>query len=273
MLAYLSSPDVLPYISAFIIGFLGGGHCIGMCGGIMAALSFSVPATEPARRWRILLSYNAGRIGSYTLIGAIAGGLGYQLSSGHGLSVLRVIAGLLLIAMGLYLANWLRGLTYLEKAGGVLWKRIQPLGSRLMPVKNSGSAVLLGALWGWLPCGLVYTALAFALSQASMAGAAGVMLMFGLGTLPAVLASGVFAERIKAVMQKKGLRTAMAILIMVFGIWTLWGTVQHSLHTQHANHNEHVEAGSESKMMDHDSHPTPMNDSMPPSGDDAHNHH
>lgn len=271
MLAYLSSPDILPYVSALIIGFLGGGHCIGMCGGIMAALSFSVPATEPARRWRILLSYNLGRIASYTLIGAIAGGLGYQISTGHGLSVLRIIAGLLLIAMGLYLANWWRGLTYLEKAGGVVWKRIQPYGSRLMPVKSSGSALLLGGLWGWLPCGLVYTALAYALSQATIAGAAGVMLAFGLGTLPAVLASGVFAERIKAVMQLKGLRTVIALLVILFGAWTLWGTVQHSWHSQHTNHaasGHSPEIDTASPMMHHEDH------SMQPSTDEgAHNHH
>ena len=225
-----------PYIAAFVIGFLGGGHCIGMCGGIMAALSFSVPATEPARRWRILLSYNLGRIASYTLIGVLAGVLGYQLSAGHGLSVLRVIAGLLLIAMGLYLANWWRGLTYLEKIGSVLWKRLQPLSRGLMPVKNSGSALLLGMVWGWLPCGLVYTALAYGVSQATVIGAAGVMLAFGLGTLPAVLASGVFAERMKAAMQNYGLRLVMALLIMLFGIWTIVGTAQHSLHSDHGAH-------------------------------------
>lgn len=228
-----------PYLAAFVIGFLGGGHCIGMCGGIMAALSFSVPATEPARRWRILLSYNLGRIGSYTLIGVLAGALGYQLSAGHGLSVLRVIAGLLLIAMGLYLANWWRGLTYLEKAGGLLWRQLQPLGSRLMPVKSSGPALLLGMLWGWLPCGLVYTALAYGLSQASVAGAAGVMLAFGLGTLPAVLASGVFAERMKALMQHRGLRLLMAVLIMLFGVWTIVAAAQHSLHGGHGDHSQH----------------------------------
>lgn len=232
-----------PYLAAFVIGFLGGGHCIGMCGGIMAALSFSVPATEPARRWRILLSYNLGRIGSYTLIGVLAGALGYQLSTGHGLSVLRIIAGLLLMAMGLYLANWWRGLTYLEKVGGFVWRRIQPLGRGLMPVNNSGSALLLGMVWGWLPCGLVYTALAYGLSQATVTGAAGVMLAFGLGTLPAVLASGVFAERMKAMMQHRGLRLTMALLIMLFGVWTIAAAAQHSLHGAHEAHGAHESHG------------------------------
>lgn len=250
------SHGLAPYLAAFVIGFLGGGHCIGMCGGIMAALSFSVPATKPARRWRILLSYNLGRIGSYTLIGVIAGALGYQLSAGHGLSVLRIIAGLLLIAMGLYLANWWRGLTHLEKAGGFVWRRIQPLGRGLMPVKSTGSALLLGMVWGWLPCGLVYTALAYGLSQATVTGAAGVMLAFGLGTLPAVLASGVFAERMKAMMRHRGLRLTMALLIMLFGVWTMAGAVQHSLHGDHSgmDHSGATDGRSMDSMSPADSH-------------------
>ncbi len=243
------STSVAPYLAAFMIGFLGGGHCIGMCGGVMAALSFAIPADQPVKRWRILLSYNIGRIFSYVLIGALAGGIGFQLSSGHGLSVLRVVAGILLIAMGLYLANWWRGLSYLERLGGVLWRRLQPLGKSLMPVNNSRSALLLGMLWGWLPCGLVYTALAYGLARASVTESAGVMLAFGLGTLPAVLASGVFAERIKQLMQLERLRVTMALLIMAFGVWTLWGTYQHTQHMDHgAGHQGHQD---NSAAMDH----------------------
>lgn len=221
-------PSLAPYASAFLVGLLGGMHCIGMCGGIMAALSFSIPEEERERRWRILLSYNLGRIGSYGLIGLLAGFLTLQLSGGHGLSVMRIVAGLLLIAMGLYLANWWRGLTYLEKVGGLLWRYIQPLGKSLMPVKGPGQGLLLGMIWGWLPCGLVYTALAYGMAQASPIGSAGVMLAFGLGTLPTVLASGVFAEKLKSIIQKQALRTIMALLIIAFGFWTLWVPYKHS---------------------------------------------
>ncbi len=277
----LFSLDLLPYISAFTIGLLGGGHCIGMCGGIMAALSFSVPATERGRRWRILLSYNVGRIASYTLIGLLAGGLGYQFASGQGLSVLRIIAGLLLLAMGLYLAGWWRGLSYLEKLGGVFWRRLQPLGNRLMPVKNSASALMLGALWGWLPCGLVYTAVAYALAQASAFSSAGVMLAFGLGTLPPVLASGVFAERIKSLIQRRSLRLPMAILIMLFGVWTLWGTAQHAGHSDHAAHSPASQADhTQHDMGSHHSgaetdHAEPMPSHMPATApaDEVSEHH
>lgn len=237
---------LLPYIAALSIGFLGGGHCIGMCGGIMGALTFAVPAEARGRRWRILLSYNAGRLFSYAVIGLLAGLLGYQFAVGQGVNVLRVIAGLLLVAMGLYLADWWRGLTYLEKAGGFLWRRLQPLGNRLMPVDNNGKALLLGAVWGWLPCGLVYTALAYALAQGGPWQAAGIMLAFGVGTLPAVLASGVFAERLKSFMRVRATRAVMGLLIIVFGVWTLWASLPHAGHGEHGAHGHPLPASQES---------------------------
>ena len=144
------------YSTAFGLGLLGGAHCVGMCGGIMAALSFAIPDASKAKRFTLLLAYNSGRIGSYVFIAVLAGSLleligGGSNSSGHRLSVLRIIAGLLLVAMGLYLGNWWRGLTYLEKGGSSIWRFIQPLGKSLMPVKNVRQALLLGAIWGWLP--------------------------------------------------------------------------------------------------------------------------
>jgi len=258
LLTYLT-PDILTYAAAFTIGLMGGAHCLGMCGGIMSALSFSVPDTEPRKRLRILLSYNVGRISSYTLIGALAGSLGYQVAGAGGVSVLRVLAALLLIAMGLYLADWWRGLTYLEKAGGSLWRRIQPLGKSLMPVRSGSAAFLLGGLWGWLPCGLVYTAVAYALAQADGWRAAMVMLAFGLGTLPAVLMGGLMAERTKALLQRRGFRLTMAIIIMTFGVWTLAAALQHAGHGQHTgmahgamNHEAMNHEAMNHETMDHE---------------------
>lgn len=240
--------------SAFALGFLGGAHCIGMCGGIMAALSFAVPDASQSRRFVILLAYNIGRIGSYVMIAALAGSL-LSYSSGHGLSVLRVLAGLLLLAMGLYLGNWWRGLTYLERGGSVLWRYIQPLGKRLMPVKNIPQALLLGAIWGWLPCGLIYSALVFAAAQSASSGggsAALIMLAFGLGTLPAVLASGFFAERIKQWIQNRSIRTLFALSIMLFGGWTIYGTLQHASGEHH--HSSHSETAEDSMPEHHQHH-------------------
>lgn len=228
-----------PLLAAFAIGLLGGAHCIGMCGGLMAALSFSVPAQQPLRRLQIIVLYNLGRIASYTLIGALAGWLGYHLTGAQGVSVLRVVAALLLLAMGLYIGGWWQGLVYLERLGGVFWKPLQPLAKRLMPVRSGSGALLLGALWGWLPCGLVYTALAYGLAQASAPAAAGVMLAFGLGTLPVMLAAGVLAARLQAVMRQRGFRSAMAVCILAFGGWTLWAALLHGSHDSHGSHGSH----------------------------------
>lgn len=215
--------------AAFGLGFLGGAHCIGMCGGIMGALSFGISDSSRAKRFTILLSYNLGRILSYGLIGFLFGSLGYLLGS---YDILRVIAGILLISMGLYLANWWRGLTWLERGGTYLWRYVQPLGKGLMPISNSPKALLLGAVWGWLPCGLVYSALAYASAQVNPYQAAAVMVAFGLGTLPAVLAGGVMAERIKTIIQNRNIRSVFALIIIGFGCWTIYAGMPHA-HVHH----------------------------------------
>lgn len=240
--------------SAFALGFLGGAHCVGMCGGIMAALSFAIPSASQSRRFVILLAYNFGRIGSYVLIALMAGTL-LSYSSGHGLSVLRIVAGLLLLAMGLYLGNWWRGLTYLERGGSFLWRYIQPLGKRFMPVKTISQALMLGAIWGWLPCGLIYSALVFSAAQSADTNGGGssaiIMLAFGLGTLPAVLASGVFAEYIKRWMQNRNIRAVFAVSIMLFGGWTIYATLAHA---SHMDHSQHLAPAEQNSIEDHHHH-------------------
>jgi len=234
--------DLWTYTTAFGLGFFGGAHCIGMCGGIMAALSFAVPEANRSERLLLLLSYNIGRISSYTIMGVLLGSLGALADGGHGLSVLRLIAGALLIAMGLYLGNWWRGLTLLEKAGGFLWRFIQPLGKRLMPVTTAPQALLLGGLWGWLPCGLIYSALAYAATMADVLTSGLTMLAFGLGTLPAVLASGLLAEKFKSLIQQRNVRAVFALAVIGFGIWTLMAANSHSQHSHsraHSNQHEH----------------------------------
>ena len=206
-----------------IIGLVSSGHCIGMCGGIMGALTLAIPAEAKKKRWIILIAYNVGRIGSYALMGLMAGFFAQQFAALGGGEFLRALAGLLLIAMGLYLADWWRGLTYLEKLGRHLWAYLQPLGKSLMPVNNVPKAMGLGVVWGWLPCGLVYSALALAMSQPSPLIAASAMFAFGVGTLPSVLAAGVLAQQLAKILQKRGVRLGLATLVMLYGAWTLYG--------------------------------------------------
>lgn len=213
----------LALLAAFSLGFLSSAHCVGMCGGIMGALTMAVPPEAKARRLRLVLCYNLGRIGSYTLMGAGLGALAGALHlAGLGF-ILRLLAALLLIAMGLYLADWWRGLTWLERGGRHLWAYLQPLGKALMPVTSAPKALALGGLWGWLPCGLVYTALAYSATQANPLLSGAVMLAFGLGTLPAVMATGLAARQVAALLQRRGVRRGFALLIIAFGLWTLLG--------------------------------------------------
>jgi len=238
--------------SAFVIGLLGGAHCIGMCGGIMNALSFALPEQDRGPRSALptLLLYNLGRITSYAVAGALVGGLGMLLQGPMGIlgPGLRVFAGLMLIAMGLYLAGWWRGLAHLERLGGRVWKHLQPLGRGLMPVTRPSQALFLGALWGWLPCGLTYSTLTLAVATGSAHKAALVMASFGLGTLPVMLASGAFAHRLKGWIQQRLVRGVAAAMVIGFGLWTLYPPLSHmgshALHPMqdapnHAQHAQH----------------------------------
>lgn len=225
---------------AFALGFFSSVHCVGMCGGIMAALTMAIPEQAKGRRGRLIFSYNVGRLLSYTFMGLLVGLLSAPLAGGGAGPWLRVLAGALLIAMGLYLGDWWRGLTWLERGGSYLWRHLQPFSRRLLPVKSAPQALLLGGLWGWLPCGLVYTALAYALAQAQPLQSATVMLAFGLGTLPTLLAMGFAAQTVTGWFRRPSLRWGFAVLIIIFGVWTLALTAYHTLH--HHAHDAHSPA-------------------------------
>lgn len=205
--------------AALAIGFLGSSHCIGMCGGIAGALGMAVPGQKTA--WGQLAGYSVGRVGSYTLMGALAGALGAAVLPALG--PLRLLAGFMLIAMALYIAGWWRGLVWLEKGGSYLWRYLQPLSAKLLPVRSASQAVALGSLWGWLPCGLVYSTLIWASSHGDGVLSAALMLTFGLGTLPTLMATGLMAERMLAFLRNRKVRVTAALLVILFGIWTLPG--------------------------------------------------
>lgn len=211
-------PDI-DLLGAFIVGFLGGVHCAGMCGGIVGALSLGAQAE---RRWPILVAYNLGRIGSYTLAGALMGALGFFFSGllpvQTAQRVLLSLAGVFLVLMGLYLAGWWNGLSSIERAGGLLWRRIEPLGRGLLPVRSVPSGLVLGALWGWLPCGLVYSALVWTVSSGGPVQGALLMLAFGMGTLPNLLVMGVAAAQLHRWTRKPLVRAGAGLLVIGFGI-------------------------------------------------------
>ncbi len=212
----------LSLLAAFLVGFLGGAHCVGMCGGIVAAMSLQGGVRQP---FVFHLGYNLGRILSYTLAGAVAGLIGSAaflserlLPVQHGLYVL---AQGVLILLGLYLAGLNRAVLVLERAGGALWSRLQPRLGRLLPIRSPTQALLAGGLWGWLPCGLTYSVLVSALASGGALQGAGLMFAFGLGTLPNLLAMAWAADRLRAIAADRRIRRIAGFTVALFGVWGL----------------------------------------------------
>lgn len=210
-------------LTALLAGLLGGGHCIGMCGGIVSALSFALPPSRrhPARIAALMLSYNIGRINSYILAGLLVGGLGQLLVAQIQplTTLLGWLATLMLVLMAFYIGQWWTGLTRVEALGKYLWRYLEPLGRRLMPVSHPGQALAIGVIWGWLPCGLVYSMLLLALSSGSSFNGGLLMLAFGLGTLPTLLVTGSLARQLTALLRQTLWRQLSALLLLAFAIW------------------------------------------------------
>jgi len=203
---------------AFVLGVFGGGHCIGMCGGVVAAATLG--RTGPLAP--VVAGYNLGRVTSYVAAGALAGGFGAVFAAGgeviSGRIALLVVAQLLVIAAGLALAGYGGGLAVLERATGSIWRQLSPLAARLMTPRGLVSAFGMGAVWGWVPCGLVYGALFIALATGDPARGALTMLAFGMGTLPAMLALGAGAVRLRPWLAARGARRAAGLLVAFSGL-------------------------------------------------------
>ncbi|QDD65509.1 sulfite exporter TauE/SafE family protein [Herbaspirillum seropedicae] len=251
----------------FLVGLMGSVHCIGMCGGIVGALSSAAPIrptptpaapllsvaapgrNDGARLLRIIpihpaggvqvqamaqdlvrvLCYNLGRLSSYALAGALAGGIAAGLLRGADVlgwlapaqRVAYLITNIVLVLLGLYLTQWWPALARLEQLGSALWGRVRPLAARLVPVDTPAKALLLGSLWGWLPCGMVYSALLTALMAGSAVQGALTMLAFGAGTLPVLLAAGLSGARLRQLAQRPAVRLAAGVVVLAFGIMGL----------------------------------------------------
>jgi sulfite exporter TauE/SafE len=210
-------------IAIFLTGLLGGVHCAGMCGGIVAAFSLQRPGQKPQPLYH--LAANLGRLVSYVIVGAIAGALGASSLFLQNLfpveKVLYTVASLMLVALGLYLAGLWQGVLVLERAGGKIWQRLQPLLNRLLPIRSLPQAFAAGMLWGWLPCGLVYSVLVTALASGGVAHGALLMAAFGLGTLPNLLAMGYFAQRLQPLLRRRVVRLSAGMLVLGFGVFGL----------------------------------------------------
>ncbi len=234
-------------VAVFLVGLLSGVHCLGMCGSIVGVFTAQVPkppiqlspggrkgdrlslreriGLKGGARWPFHLAYSSGRIASYAIAGALVGAVGQAgLLMRDAVPVqhlLFALSSLMLVMLGLYLAGVWGAVRQLERLGGSLWKRLQPYTARLLPVNTVPRALGLGVLWGWLPCGLVYSVLLTALAGGSALQGALIMLAFGLGTLPNLMAIGLFWESVRSWVQSPRVRLSAGLLVVMFGVYGL----------------------------------------------------
>ncbi len=215
-------------VVALTLGLASSIHCLGMCGGITAALANAAPRAVRASPWRLgvhLTAIHGGRIASYAVAGAIAGLLGAgavaTISHPEALVVLRYLAAGFLIAVGFTIAGWL---PVTDRLGGLalpVWGRVQAVVQRLAP--GGPGSMLYGLAWGWLPCGMVYTTLFYAVFAASAWGGAAVMVAFGIGTVPALLALGLAAGRLQlAPRHAFWLRQVLGAATVALALLSVW---------------------------------------------------
>jgi sulfite exporter TauE/SafE len=228
------------YITAFLLGLFSTVHCIAMCGSVIGALTLSLPAQireNQRKMFPYVFNYNLGRLISYGLAGAIVGFLSSPLAAFDAHAVLRFLSVIVMISMGLYLAGWFPRFARMERLGGPIWKLLQPIGQKLLPVKTHSQALFLGMVWGWLPCGLVYAGLAVAATAGDPVNGALVMLAFGAGTLPAVMGAGLFTGFLASLARMKNLRKIAGILIIAMALLTaFWPMEQSDGHDHSVDH-------------------------------------
>jgi sulfite exporter TauE/SafE len=247
-----NAADVISFSAAFIAGVAGSAHCFAMCGSLAGAFgmgtraaSVSAGASTRAAPLRVsmgamfgdALSYHAGRLGGYAVAGAICGLLGATLQAVLDLarigSWLRIASGVLLLLIALRMLSPWNPLRGLETLGAKFWRGLQPLTRKTGAMSGRARAVALGFLWGWLPCGLVYSMLLFAALSADALNGGGILLAFGLGTLPAMLTSTVLASHVQDLLRNRWPRFASGILLLLLGAWMIWISLPAAEHVHH----------------------------------------
>ena len=220
--------------TAFLAGLLGSGHCLGMCGGIAAGLG----AMAPGRAVVPALQFNLARILSYAVLGLVAAtvlsGVSNLVPIGRWL---RVITALMILLIGLKFLFDFGGISFIERGGAGLWRRIMPWAMKAGSRNDWLGRLLLGACWGFIPCGLVYSILVTAASTAHPVSGAVTMLAFGAGTLPSMLGLTIAAPALSSFLADKTVRRLIGFALVVLALWTLvmmWsmsqGTMNHSHH-------------------------------------------
>ena len=209
----------LSFYAAFLIGLAGSVHCIGMCGGIVSALTFAIPANKNV--FPYALAYNIGRVSSYCLAGTLSGFLGQIATqqSQSALVVLQILSALFLLMLACYIGGWWQGLAQVERLGKYLWKHLSPISKRFIPFKTPMHALPYGMIWGWLPCGLVYSALTWSLASGNALTGAKIMLGFGLGTLPIMLLMALGIKQVSVLVRHPLFKQVVALSLACYALF------------------------------------------------------
>jgi sulfite exporter TauE/SafE len=246
--------EVAVLASALVLGFAGSVHCVAMCGGIAGALHQAMPPRGPIESSLRGLLYSLGRVTSYAMAGAIAGSVGSVFEpAARSLGLIRVAVGLVIIVIGLQIAFGGRVFAPLERVGLAVWRLASPLARRIGRPERAWQIFALGLVWGWLPCGLVYSALVLAAASGRAASGALAMAAFGLGTLPAVWAATGFGALLTRLGGGASVRRSAGFALVVFGLWSIVGTSL--LAAVHSGPHPGSEAGSHAAPPAHAFHP------------------
>lgn len=228
------------WISAFMAGLMGSGHCFAMCGGIAGSLGALTAATRTTKAARSALEFNLGRLLSYSLLGGVTAGLigvAGRTSQLQSLGrALRLVTVIMVALIGLrFLLNW-RGLDIIERLGARVWQRVFPWAMKAGSRPDRAGRFLLGLCWGFLPCGLVYTLLLTAASTGSVIAGSITMLAFGLGTLPAMLGLTLAAPGVSMLLADRSFRGIVGFSLILLALWMAFtlvfsGATMHSAHS------------------------------------------
>jgi len=223
---FMAATGPMSLFAAFVAGAAGSVHCLAMCGGLSGALGMRArrSGAGAGKAFAHTVTYQAGRISSYCIAGALVGAFGGLLQSAADFNrvaaISRVVAGVVLVlaAVGV-LFEW-RPLRPMEILGGRVWSRMAPL-ARSIPSSGLRGALLLGMVWGWLPCGLIYSMLLVAALAGGAAQGAATMLSFGIGTAPTVVAAALLSGLASRAAMTRGLNVAAGSLLLLFGLLTM----------------------------------------------------
>lgn len=240
------------FLAMFSMGFLGSPHCLGMCGGIVTAFGLSMQQLSPRKKNMLIISYHFGRLLSYSFLGLVAGLIGTTILAPFMQSELpRVLLGIILVLIGFAILG-MPFFNHLEKLGLKLWQAMSPIRQKVFPLDSIPKALFAGLLWGFLPCGLVYGALMMAVASGSVATGALLMFVFGLGTLPMLVATqktiSILQQRIKQfrLRQINGGALVLSGLAIVF--------IPMAMHALHGEHHHHHMAVNHHQGHAHHSH-------------------